>query len=97
MHTHLPDGYGGYVTPDDYTGYNALGDQAGAERLTCPAHARRKFVEAQNAQSESKTGRAGVALNLINKLYSTARDLKACGDAERKIGRHEKSLPIQVQ
>ncbi|WP_062383038.1 IS66 family transposase [Pseudomonas abietaniphila] len=95
--TRLLDGYRGYVMTDDYAGYNALGAQAGVERLGCWAHARRKFVEAQKVQPKGKTGRADIALNLINKLYGIERDLKACGDAERKTGRYEQSLPILAQ
>ena len=97
VHTRLLDGYRGYVMTDDYAGYNALGAQAGVERLGCWAHARRKFVEAQKVQPKGKTGRADIALNLINKLYGIERDLKACGNAERKIGRHKQSLPILAQ
>ncbi len=82
---------------DDYAVYNALGAQAGVERLGCWAHARHKFVEAQKVQPKGKTGRADIALNLINKLYGIERDLKACGDAERKNGRHEQSLPVLAQ
>ena len=38
-----------------------------------------------------------IALNPINKLYGIKRDLKASGDAERKIGRQEQSLPLLAQ
>ncbi|WP_122521494.1 IS66 family transposase [Pseudomonas viridiflava] len=93
----LLDGYRGYVMTDDYAGYNALGAQAGVERLGCWAHARRKFVEAQKVQPKGKTGRADIALNLINKLYGIERDLKASSSADRKNGRHEHSLPILAQ
>lgn len=95
--TRLLEGYRGYVMTDDYAGYNALGAQAAVERLGCWAHARRKFVEAQKVQPKGKTGRADVALNLINKLYDIERDLKASGDVERKAGRHERSLPVLAQ
>ncbi|MBI6606433.1 IS66 family transposase [Pseudomonas viridiflava] len=95
--TRLLDGYRGYVMTDDYAGYNALGAQTGVERLGCWAHARRKFVEAQKVQPKGKTGRADIALNLINKLYGIERDLKASSDADRKNGRHEHSLPILTQ
>ncbi|WP_122858858.1 IS66 family transposase, partial [Pseudomonas viridiflava] len=95
--TRLLEGYRGYVMTDDYAGYNALGAQDGVERLGCWAHARRKFVEAQKVQPKGKTGRADIALNLINKLYGIERDLKASSDADRKIGRHEQSLPILAQ
>ncbi|WP_122860483.1 IS66 family transposase, partial [Pseudomonas viridiflava] len=95
--TRLLEGYRGYVMTDDYAGYNALGAQAGVERLGYWAHARRKFVEAQKVQPKGKTGRADIALNLINKLYGIERDLKASSDADRKNGRHEHSLPILAQ
>ena len=95
--TRLLDGYRGYVVTDDYAGYNALGAQAGVERLGCWAHARRKFVEAQKVQPKGKTGRADIALNLINKLYGIERDLKDNVDEYRKTGRHERSLPVLAQ
>jgi len=95
--TRLLDGYRGYVMTDDYAGYNALGAQAGVERLGCWAHARRKFVEAQKVQPKGKTGRADIALNLINKLYGIERDLKDNVDEDRKTGRHERSLPVLAQ
>jgi hypothetical protein len=95
--TRLLDGYRGYVMTDDYAGYNALGAQAGVERLGCWAHARRKFVEAQKVQPKGKTGRADIALNLINKLYGVERDLKDACDDDRKTGRHDRSLPVLAQ
>jgi hypothetical protein len=55
---------------------------------------RRNVVEAQKVQSKGKTGRADIALNLINKLYGIERELKASGDTERKMGRQEQSLPL---
>ena len=67
-------GYRGYLMTDDYAGYNAGAAQAGVERLACWAHARRKFIEAQKVQPKGKTGRADVALSLINKLYGIERD-----------------------
>ncbi|WP_454910677.1 IS66 family transposase [Stutzerimonas chloritidismutans] len=95
--TRLLDGYRGYLMTDDYAGYNALGAQAGVERLGCWAHARRKFVDAQKVQPKGKTGRADIALNLINKLYGIERDLKDSDDENRKAGRHERSLPVLAQ
>ncbi len=95
--TRLLDGYRGYVMTDDYAGYNALGAQDGVERLGCWAHARRKFVEAQKVQPKGKTGRADMALNLINKLYGVGRDLKDSSDEVRKAARVERSLPLLTQ
>jgi hypothetical protein len=89
--------YRGYVMADDYAGYNALALQPGVERLACMAHARRKFVDAQKVQPEGKTGRADIALTMINKLYGIERDLKDISDEQRFIGRQEMSLPILAQ
>lgn len=82
---------------DDYAGYNALGAQAGVERLGCWAHARRKFVEAQKVQPKGKTGRADIALTMINKLYGIERELKDGSDEQRFMACQEKSLPILGQ
>lgn len=90
----LLESYRGYLMTDDYAGYNALGAQPGVERLGCWPHARRKFVEAQKVQSKGKTGRADVALNLINKLYGIERDLKDVSDEQRYDARQQNSLPV---
>ncbi|MNJ30425.1 Transposase IS66 family protein [compost metagenome] len=93
----LLESYRGYVMTDDYAGYNALALQPGVERLPCMAHARRKFIEAQKVQPKGKTGRADIALTMINKLYGIERELKDGSDEQRFIGRQEKSLPILAQ
>jgi hypothetical protein len=82
---------------DDYAGYNALALQSGVERLACMAHARRKFLGAQKVQPKGKTGRADIALTMINKLYGIERELKEVGDEQRFIARKEKILPILGQ
>jgi len=94
---HLLEGYRGYLMTDDYAGYNAVAAQDGIERLGCWAHARRKFVEAQKVQPKGKTGRADVALGMINKLYGIERDLKDSGDGARHAGRQQHSLPLLTQ
>ncbi|MEA9997462.1 transposase, partial [Pseudomonas sp. 10B1] len=48
-------------------------------------------------QPKGKTGRADMALAMINKLYGIERDLKDVSDDLRFIGRQEKSLPVLVQ
>ena len=40
------------------------------------------------------TGRADIALTMINKLYGIERELKDIRDEQRLIGRQEKSLSI---
>jgi transposase len=90
-------GYRGYLMTDDYAGYNAVAAQAGVERLACWAHARRKFVEAQKVQPKGKTGRADIALGMINKLYGIERGLKDANDEQRHHGRQQHSLPLLAQ
>lgn len=97
MPLRLLEGYRGHVMTDDYAGYNALALQPGVERLACMAHVRRKFVEAQKVQPKGKTGRADVALTMINELYGIERDLKDASDEQRFIGRQARSLPILEQ
>ena len=94
---HLLEGYRGYLRTDDYAGYNAVAARDGVERLACWAHARRKFVEAQKVQPKGKTGRADIALGLINKLYGIERDLKAASDEARQAGRQQHSVPLLAQ
>lgn len=48
-------------------------------------------------QPKGKTGRAGIALNLINKLYGIERDLKEVGDEHRHESRQQNSLPVLAQ
>jgi hypothetical protein len=87
-------GYRGYLMTDDYAGYNAIAGQEGVERLGCWAHARRKFVDAQKAQPKGKTGRADMALSLINKLYGVERYGKDLDDASRLQLRQCQSEPV---
>ena len=48
-------------------------------------------------QPKGKTGRADMALNLINKLYSIERELKDASDAERQATRVQRSQPLLDQ
>lgn len=59
------DGFDGYLQVDGYAGYG----KTEATLAGCWAHVRRKFKEAEIAQSKGKTGKANWALNHIQKLY----------------------------
>lgn len=48
-------------------------------------------------QPKDKTGRAEIALNLINKLYGIERDTNKVGDEQRHETHQQKSLPILAQ
>ncbi len=90
----LLDGYRGYVITDDDAGFNSLAAQDGLERLCCWTQARRNFVEAHPVQPKGNTGRAEIALNLINKLCGVERYLKDSDDEGGKVDRLERSLSL---
>lgn len=48
-------------------------------------------------QPKGKTGRADVALNLINRLYAIECELKELSDEQRYLGRQQHSLPVLEQ
>jgi len=72
----LLDGYRGYLmtdaTPATTPWLHATASNAWAAGRMRDASS----VEAQKVQPKGKTGRADVALSLINKLYGIERDLK---------------------
>jgi hypothetical protein len=51
----------------------------------------------KKVQPKGKTGRADIALTMINKLYGIERDSQDASDEQRFIARQEKSLPILAQ
>lgn len=62
----------GYLQTDGYKGYNEIHAKNGVIGLSCFAHARRKFVEAQQNDSE----RAEWMLSHIQQLYQIERQAK---------------------
>lgn len=92
--TQLLAGWRGYLMTDDYSGYNAVARREGIEHLSCAAHARRRFVEAKQAQSQNKTGRADQAIAWFAKLYRIESELKNASDEQRLRGRQERSRPL---
>ncbi len=82
--------FDGYLQADGYKGY----EQVDAELIGCMAHARRKFVDAQNAEPKNKSGRANLAITKIAKLYRIEKDIKDLSADEKKTIRQEKSLPL---
>ncbi|CDL80425.1 transposase (fragment) [Xenorhabdus cabanillasii JM26] len=80
----------GYLQVDGYSGY----EQTGARLVGCMAHARRKFMEAKQAQGKNKTGKADIALSLIQSLYRVEQQIKGLSPAEKYRIRQEKARPI---
>lgn len=87
------DGFNGYLQVDGYAGY----EKTAATLVGCWAHARRKFVEAQTAQPKGKTGKADIALSMIQKLYRLEISLKDKSAQEKYQLRQEKAKPLLEQ
>jgi transposase len=83
-------GFNGYLQADGYAGY----EQVDATLIGCMTHARRKFIEAKQAQPKNKTGRADWAINHIRKLYKIEKAIKDLPANEKLSIRQEKSLPL---
>jgi transposase len=90
----LLSGYRGGLMVDGYNGYQPACDKENIIRLGCWAHARRKFVEAQKAQTTKKAGKADHALADIQKLYRIEKEAKELTPEERYQLRQEKAKPI---
>ena len=88
-------GYEGYLHTDDYAGYHAVGAQGAITPLGCWAHARRKFIEVQKANT--KAGKADVAVSLIGKLYAIEKRIKDHDPEQKYNTRQQESVPILSQ
>lgn len=81
-------GYNHYLQCDGYPGYQ----HTQAELVGCWAHARRKFIEAKQAQPKGKTGKADVALSHIQKLYAIEKQIKDKTPEDKQAIRQTKAL-----
>lgn len=86
-------GFTGYLQVDGYAGY----EKTSATLVGCWAHARRKFIEAQTAQPKGKTGKADIALSMIQKLYRLEISLKDKSADDKYQQRQEKAKPLLEQ
>ena len=83
-------GFDGYLQVDGYVGY----EQTDALLVGCMAHARRKFKDAKTAQPKSKSGKADIALGMIQKLYRIEAQIKTETISETLRIRQEQAKPI---
>ena len=90
----LLENFSGALMVDGYEGYNPVCQKNQLTRLGCWAHARRKFVEAQRQQPKGKTGKADVALGLIQKLYGIEKLSNEKSTAERYKIRQKQSKEV---
>lgn len=94
--TALLEGYYGALMVDGYSGYNAVCERFTITRLGCWAHARRKFIEAREAQgnNKNKTGKADQALAWIQQLYRIEQIAKDQSAAARHQIRQTQAKPV---
>ena len=91
----LLDGFTGVVMSDGYEPYRKVAaNNSGIVHLCCFAHARRKFVEAKNAQPKGKSGRADKALAFISKLYAVETRCRDSSSAVRHASRQTHGADI---
>ncbi len=83
----------GYLQVDGYPGY----DNLPYTLVGCLAHARRKFIEAQQAQVKGKTGKADWAVSHIQKLYRIETAIKDKSPEQRYDIRQQQSRPLLEQ
>jgi len=83
-------GFNGYLQVDGYVGY----EKTAATLVGCWAHARRKFKEAKTAQPKGKSGKADMALTMIQKLYRLETNLKGKSIQEKYERRQEVAKPL---
>jgi transposase len=83
-------GYGGALVVDDYAGYKALFETTPMREVACWAHARRKFIELEEAKQSTL---APEALTRIGALYEIERDAKAMTADARRAHREQHARP----
>src|SRR6187402_1195862 len=91
--------FSGALMVDGYEGYNATCIKNGITRLGCWAHARRKFIDAQQAhrgagRPKGKTGKADQALAYIQQLYRVEQSIKDKYTDEKYQARQKQSQAI---
>ncbi|MCA9445298.1 MAG: IS66 family transposase, partial [Candidatus Omnitrophica bacterium] len=82
-------GYRGYLQADAYAGYNDLIGKKKATLAGCWAHARRKFVEAE----DSDPLRSHTALAFIKELYRIEKEWRKVDSETRAAARQAEALP----
>jgi transposase len=82
----------GHLQTDGYAVYDEYGNKVGITLMHCWAHARRKFVDAQDNDRE----RADYVLEEIQKLYALEREIKETKASATEIMamRKERAVPV---
>ena len=83
-------GFTGYLQADAYGGYDGIYCGGQVTEVACWAHARRKFFEAKETDSQ----RAAAMLTMIRELYAVEDEVKLLDDAARRSLRQQNSVPL---
>ena len=83
-------GFNGYLQVDGYAAY----EQTEATLAGCFSHARRKFTDAKKAQPKGKSGKADMAIAMIQKLYRIETEIKDKTAQEKLQARQKKAKPL---
>lgn len=86
--------FSGLLMTDGYQAYDAATRHGDITLLDCWAHARRKFMEAKNAKRKQASGKADMALSLIQKLYAIERSLHDASPQDRYFARQQQARPV---
>ena len=83
-------GFTGYLQTDGYKAY----EKTTTTLVGCWAHARRRFMDAKKAQPNGKSGKADMALSMIQKLYRIEISIKDKKAKEKYQQRQKEAKPI---
>ncbi|WP_082301591.1 IS66 family transposase [Photobacterium iliopiscarium] len=86
-------GYGGYLHVDGYSAY----EKTDSILVGCLAHARRKFVEAENCLPKGRQGKGGKtqwALNWFQKIYRIEKEIKELSSESKYTIRQSQSKAL---
>lgn len=89
------EGYQGYIQADAYPGYDKLFKNKSIIEVGCMAHARRKFIEVNDALKNS--AEAEIALDFIGKLYAIEKRAKDMTYQQRYALRRHDAKPLLKQ
>lgn len=92
------EGFNGYLHTDGYSGYHNLSPNIRV--VGCLAHARRNFTDAVDAirnEEKRSASPAMIGIAYFDKLFEIERNISALPPEERKLKRHELSLPVLTE
>ncbi len=91
----LLDSFAGYLQTDGYAAYGQVLARESVTGLGCWAHARRRFVKAQQVQPKGKSSaKLQQVLFWIGKLYALEQGWQALDPDARRRARQEQAAPI---